>query len=105
MTELVETEYSTILTYGCSAHHLNLLETEVTPKIILSYIVDMNKYFRNNHLPLGLLKEKGRVPSNTNSTCSEIHKKNLETHSLKIFTNVWKLQIRLKILTQILVKF
>ena len=58
MKELVEIQYHTILMYDCSAHYLNLLEKDVTPKTILNYIVDMNKYFDIHHLSHGLLKKK-----------------------------------------------
>ena len=109
MKELVEIQYPTILTYGCSAHYLNLLEKDVTPKTILGYIIDVNKYFRNYHLPYGLLKEKGgvmpQIPNDTrwnsqeecvNTFIKNFHKyveianeaENFDSNTNKILSNV-----------------
>lgn len=40
-----------IITYGCSAHYLNLLEKVVTPQTIMKHVVEVQKYFRNHHQP------------------------------------------------------
>ena len=37
--------------YGCSSHWLNLIGQEVTPTQVISQIVEINKYFRNHHIP------------------------------------------------------
>ena len=51
MKELLKEYNPKLLAYGCSAHHLNLLEKDVTPKSVLKHIVEVHKYFRNHHLP------------------------------------------------------
>lgn len=51
MKEILKEKYPNLLTYGCSAHYLNLIEKEVTPKTILKHIVEIQKYFRNHHQP------------------------------------------------------
>ena len=43
--------------YGCSSHWLNLIGQEVTPTQVISQIVEINKYFRNHHIPGALLDE------------------------------------------------
>ncbi|KAB7504956.1 hypothetical protein Anas_09603 [Armadillidium nasatum] len=62
-------ELKTIISYGCSAHYINLLEQEVTPNSILKYIIQIQKIFRNHHQPHGWLKEKGglmpQIPNDT----------------------------------------
>ncbi|KAB7500239.1 hypothetical protein Anas_10995, partial [Armadillidium nasatum] len=62
-------ELKTIISYGCSAHYINLLEQEVTPNSILKYIIQIQKFFRNHHQPHGWLKEKGglmpQIPNDT----------------------------------------
>lgn len=52
-----------LIVYGCAAHYLNLVETEVTPKTVLKFIVEVQKYFRNHHQPLGWLREKKTTTS------------------------------------------
>ena len=48
--------------YGCSAHWLNLLGQDVTPSKVIEQIIQVNKYFRNHHVPGALLAEhKGNV--------------------------------------------
>lgn len=51
MKEIIKEEFPEIITYGCSAHYLNLVEKEVSTKTILKHIVEVNKYFRNHHRP------------------------------------------------------
>ena len=43
--------------YGCSSHIMNLLGQDLTPNAIISQIVEVNKYFRNHHVPGALLAE------------------------------------------------
>lgn len=50
-----------IVTYGCSAHFLNLLYKDIVPEEITSKIVIIHKYFRNHHIPKAWLKEKGGI--------------------------------------------
>lgn len=69
MRELVSEKYPHIITYGCSAHYLNLVEKEVTPKTVLKHIIEIQKFFRNHHQPLGLVKDKkGKIPQLPNET-------------------------------------
>ena len=56
-----EDELQEILTYGCSAHYLNLLEKVVSPQAVMKHVVEVQKYFRSHHQPHGWLKEKGGV--------------------------------------------
>jgi hypothetical protein len=51
MKEILKETYPNLITYGCSAHYLNLVEKEVTPKAILKQVVEVQKYFRNHHQP------------------------------------------------------
>ena len=37
--------------YGCSAHWLNLLGQDITPAQVINQVVEINKYFRNHHIP------------------------------------------------------
>lgn len=69
MREIVKQHYPKILTYGCSAHYLNLLEKEVTPQTVLKHIVEIQKYFRNHHRPHSWLREiGGKEPQLPNDT-------------------------------------
>ncbi|KAB7498582.1 hypothetical protein Anas_06360 [Armadillidium nasatum] len=61
-------ELKTIISYGCSAHYINLLEQEVTPNSVLKYVIQIQKFFRNHHQPHGWLKEKGLMPQIPNDT-------------------------------------
>jgi hypothetical protein len=59
-----------IITYGCSAHWLNLLGKDITPSPVINQIVEINKYFRNHHLPGALLDQvngsiKPQLPGDT----------------------------------------
>lgn len=54
-------ERHNIITYGCSAHILNLLYKDIIPKQIATEIIRVHKYFRNHHQPHGWLKEKQGV--------------------------------------------
>ncbi|RXG60599.1 hypothetical protein Avbf_18136 [Armadillidium vulgare] len=82
--QLLETHYKEVDTRGhnlglvrmaVQAHYLNLVEKEVTPRTVLSHLVEVAKYFRNHHQPEGWLREKGgkkpQLPNDTrwNSQC------------------------------------
>lgn len=50
--------------YGCSSHWLNHMGQEITPAHVISQVVEMNKYFRNHHVPGAFLSEiSGSVKS------------------------------------------
>lgn len=56
--------------YGCSCHWLNLVGQEVTPVQVINQIVEINKNFRNHHIPGALLREmsgsvKPQLPCDT----------------------------------------
>ena len=56
--------------YGCSAHWLNLLGQDITPSQVINQVVEVNKYFRNHHVPGALLREitgsvKPQLPAET----------------------------------------
>lgn len=67
--EILKEKFPDLVTYGCSAHYLNLVETDVTPRTVLAQVVEVQKFFRNHHQPHGWLKEKGgRMPQIPNTT-------------------------------------
>lgn len=69
MREILEETHENIITYGCSAHYMNLLVNEISNKKILGYVTEVNKFFRNHHQPHGWLKEKGGLmPQIPNAT-------------------------------------
>lgn len=51
MKELLENKYPKLITYGCSSHHMNLLEKEVAHKSVLKLIVEVKNFVRNYQLP------------------------------------------------------
>ena len=53
-----------VIFYGCAAHYLNLVENDVSPKLILKQIVKVQQYFRNHHQYSGWLLEKNGVKHN-----------------------------------------
>ena len=59
--ELLKEKHENLITYGCSAHYLNLLAEEISKKDILKHIAEVHKYFRNHHVPHGWLKEKNAL--------------------------------------------
>lgn len=70
LEEKYESEGSTLITYGCAAHWLNLLGQDITPSSIIKHVVEIHKYFRNHHAPGVWLKEcsehvSPQLPSNT----------------------------------------
>lgn len=69
MWDILKKKYPDLITYGCSAHLLNLVERDVTPKTIMCHIVEINKYFRNVHQAHGWLVEQGgHMPQLPNDT-------------------------------------
>ena len=57
MKEIVKQTYPKMITIGCSAHYMNLVEKEVTPNTILKQIVEVQKYFMNVHWAHAWLKK------------------------------------------------
>lgn len=67
--ELVSAQYPQLLTYGCSAHYMNLAEKEAGTNAIVKHIIEVQKHFRNVHQARGWLEEKGGlVPQLPNDT-------------------------------------
>ena len=71
--------------YGCSAHWLNLLGQDITPTQVINQVVEINKYFRNHHVPGALLSEipesvKPQLPAetrwNSQLTCIDTYIRN-----------------------------
>ena len=57
------------ITYGCSAHYLNLVQSEATPPAIKAHLVEVQKYFKNHQRPAAKLKNKGgKIPQLPNDT-------------------------------------
>ena len=50
-------EEENLITYGCLAHWLNLLGNDLTPQGALKNVIEINKYFRNHHIPSSLLND------------------------------------------------
>lgn len=48
-----------IIAYGCSAHLLNLLAKDLNVDAVMNHVVQIMKYFRNNHLAKALLSSNG----------------------------------------------
>lgn len=57
--DIITEKHPHILTIGCSAHYMNLVAKEITPKSVMKYVIDIQKYFRNHNRPHGWLVEKG----------------------------------------------
>lgn len=56
--------------YGCASLWLNLLGQDITPAQVIHQVVEINKYFRNQHIPGTLLSEtpdsvKSQLPAET----------------------------------------
>ncbi|XP_071035372.1 uncharacterized protein [Parasteatoda tepidariorum] len=76
LRQLIKEKHKGIVTYGCSAHYINLLADEITNKDVIKHVAEVQKFFRNTHQPHGLLKEKGGLmPQLPNATRwnSQIH--------------------------------
>ena len=56
---LMEDEDGAIISYGCSAHYLNLLAKDVNIPSIKEHVVAIVKYFRNTHLPKAWFSKEG----------------------------------------------
>ncbi|KAI6648585.1 hypothetical protein LOD99_8065 [Oopsacas minuta] len=48
-----------IISYGCSAHYLNLLAKDIEIPGVKEHIVQIVKHFRNSHLPAAWYKFAG----------------------------------------------
>lgn len=59
LRDIISQSFPNIITYGCAAHYLNLVETEVAPKTAIGQILTVQKFFKNHHQPHGWLKEIG----------------------------------------------
>ncbi|XP_029655938.1 uncharacterized protein LOC115229781 [Octopus sinensis] len=59
MRRIMMEDGNEIITYGCSAHYLNLLVKDVEVADVKGTIVTINKYFRNVHLPAAWYKSNG----------------------------------------------
>lgn len=57
--QLAEDSDADIISYGCSAHYLNLLAKDVEISGVKEHIVQIVKYFRNHHLPAAWYKAAG----------------------------------------------
>lgn len=55
----IMTKGANILTYGCSAHQLNLLAKDLVPSELVTQVTKIAKCFRNSHLPSSWLKNEG----------------------------------------------
>ena len=55
MREALQQEDKNLIAYGCLAHWLNLLGNDITPQATIKHVVEINKYFRNHHVPSALL--------------------------------------------------
>ena len=60
--EALKEEDPDLVTYGCLAHWLNLLGQDITPADVMEHVVDINKYFRNHHIPGALLGAYEGIP-------------------------------------------
>ena len=83
MRELLEVSKN-VITYGCSAHLLNLLSGDVEIRGVKENLVSVIKYFRNKQLPAKWYKDAGgtklvlpqEVRWNTLSDCIGLYLKN-----------------------------
>lgn len=70
MRREVEQELPDIITYGCLAHVFNLLGIDLTPTAVMKHVVEINKIFRNHHIPSSWLNnhpdaKRPTLPSET----------------------------------------
>ena len=49
---------NSLTVYGCASHILNLLAKDITPSQVINQITEINKYFRNHHVPGSLLSNQ-----------------------------------------------
>ena len=89
MREMLKVKHEKLITYGCSAHYMNLVAKEIFPKELTKHIIEVQKFFRNHHQPHGWLKEKkGLMPQ----LPSEVRWNSFE-ECLTTFTNNYHLYI------------
>ena len=65
-----EKELPDVITYGCLAHVFNLLGIDLTPTAVMKHVVEINKIFRNHHIPSSWLNnhhdaKRPTLPSET----------------------------------------
>ena len=59
MRKKIKNDDCFIISYGCSAHYLNLLAKDLNIDSVKAHIVTIMKYFRNCHLPGAWYKQAG----------------------------------------------
>ena len=80
MKELLKQEFPQLITVGCSAHYMNLVEKEVTPNTVMKHLVEVQKHFSNVHQTHEWLKEKGGLaPKIPNATRWNSHLDSVNT--------------------------
>ena len=80
MREIISASYPKMLTYGCSAHYMNLAEKELGNNVVVKHIIEVQKYFRNVHQARGWLENKqGVVPQLPNDTRWNSHLDTVKT--------------------------
>ena len=68
--ELALKEYPAVLTYGCSAHYMSLLEKDIGNTVILKQILQNSKLFQKpSSCPWTVKRERGCMPQLPNETC------------------------------------
>lgn len=85
--KLEEKDDTDLVTYGCSAHILNLLAHDLELPNVKEQVVDVVKYFRNNHFACAKYRQEGGnclvmpqdVRWNTMSDCLDSYIKNWPT--------------------------
>lgn len=70
MREELKEDNPDVIAYGCSSHVTNLLGQDITPSGIMKHVTEIQKFFRNHHLPAAWLKEaqgshKPQIPGET----------------------------------------
>jgi hypothetical protein len=66
---ILEEKHPGILTYGCSTHYSNLLESKLSPTQFIGHIVEINKLFRNHQIfQAKLIESGGKIPQLPNDT-------------------------------------
>ena len=59
MRKEIEADHDFFITYGCTAHALNLLAKDLEIPGVKDHVVHVMKYFRNHHLPASWYKLAG----------------------------------------------
>lgn len=54
----LEMEDTNLVTYGCLAHVLNLPGQDLTHTAVMKHVVEVNKFFRNYHVPSSWLNDQ-----------------------------------------------